>query len=416
MLLYLRGESAAEGDTMAKRSCDKGIPCGDTCIDPNDTCRIGKAGRTATRKPRAKKTAASVVEPREVSDEELDQRTKVGEIGFDEVDAKAADIFMTARKARLAGTSIAGVGAYKKLAREVARLSGAEGVHGKTEVFMMESGTLMLDMDNPNVDSWMRKVRQDIDTGEPILSNSEFLPSHPLPPGTGSRMLWNQARTCQRLGINKISTFGAGNLEEGNTTMNGYIVWPLLGFDSTLKHDNVANHIGAYDQIGRLYPDLMDKLLDDNLQISEILKQPARPIPNDTGSGSIHGHIKTGIATARESIDGAVSDNDKRIVKELLVRLQKIEKSGKMNGSDFWCIFGFANSMTFDTRPGSKSMETLKAYLTKRMRTPAIKEQLEYLSEKLRSSRGRLTGRGDEPDVLTYAYYKLLSASFLSVH
>lgn len=58
-ILAVAGVAVLPASAEAQRSCKKGIPCGNSCISPTKTCRIGIGGEAS--KPDTASTKAAII-------------------------------------------------------------------------------------------------------------------------------------------------------------------------------------------------------------------------------------------------------------------------------------------------------------------------------------------------------------------
>lgn len=139
--------------------------------------------------------------------------------------------------------------------QKIAALSGAQH-SAKLEVFYSNSGPGFIVKATHN-DYWSDRT-----LGVDKIVNNDLSVTSAHGKGLGTKILLQQVRAADSLGIRNIETFAARH----GTTMNGYYTWPRLGYDAPVDTDNLLEETPEV---------LVDKFFPGpRVHLSKLMKTP----------------------------------------------------------------------------------------------------------------------------------------------
>lgn len=390
-------------ESSIPRECKIGKPCGNTCISKDMECGEGES-----------RGGAGGGQDYGPTSSELEAYSRVGRVRPLTHDPT----FM-----------FPGLSYFNRVfklnlrPKDIADLAGCRGIRALTEPVVIDPDDLAI---NPN-SSLAIEVRSNVTNsfgwtraitssgGEVELYNSTFLPKEgaKLEQGAGAKMLHQQAIACQRVGIKRIVTHAAGNIWSPSFT--GYFVWPTLGYDGTipqrLESSRPDSDIGAaLRSLGRLYPDLRKQLSAGTLRVSSIINADYVDLQEEDKK------LMQIMINKNTDWMARFKRSEKRSIasaKATIARLKEMLRRGKINGSQFWSIYGFGMKLTFDPSPGSPSMKQLEKILTRNMireqkhESLSLEARLDRLIEKLTPDMNDEppTSGGDQLEVIDSDYF-----------
>jgi hypothetical protein len=226
----------------------------------------------------------------------------------------------------------------------------------EVRVSRSSSGSLYIGVDHPAIEQQSRQISVTPD-GELVCKNSMFFLKRKFRGGgLGMKVFSDQVRSLAAAGADRIETCaGKGGV------MNGYYTWAVLGYDAPLER-GFANKLNVLNQSTR------------NRMRAALAREAARKEGIDIAEA--RARAKAG-AYDEEAIKRikAVADAEPRTVQDVIAA---------PGGKTVWSALGYMGNMTFDLKPGSRSMQALNAYLASKGKPP-IEAPPE--AEKLREER-----------------------------
>lgn len=219
--------------------------------------------------------------------------------------------------------------------------------------------TVSLSVSHPMIDDMSRTIELRGD-GDLVMHNNAFFAKKAFRGGGfGLRVFAGEVQACQAAGIDRIeTTAGRGGV------MNGYYTWPRMGYNATLEDDWVEK-LSNGNSRARMRAAMVREAIKRGMQPEEA-KQQAK-------SGAFNKEIARRVKTVQDAKPRTVLD----------VMALGVE------GMSVWSGCGYMADMSFDLTPGSRSMQTLNAYLQARGLQPIADPSPEVMQRAEQSRKQR---------------------------